>query len=355
MAEIVRWLMTAPDAPLERVVAAVPVPGPGQALVEVAGCGVCHTDLGFYYEGVRTRAPLPLALGHEVSGFVRAAGAGAEHLIGQAVVVPAVLPCGDCEHCLAGRGTVCARQFMPGNDGHGGFASHLLVPARGLCPVPGCSDADQELGQPGLTLRSLSVLADAASTAYQAVVRASLEPGGAVVVVGAGGVGIYAVQLARHFGARVIALDVDPARREQALALGADKALDAAADRRSLRSEVKAFVAGSRGGVRVFECSGHPGGQELAFELLGPAGVLLVVGFTSTKVSIRLSRLMALDAQAIGNWGCLPEHYPTLLELVRSGAVAVAPLCETFPLDDVQQVLEAVRAHRIHGRPVLIP
>lgn len=355
MTEIVRWLMTASDAPLKRDVSAAPSPGPGQALVEVAGCGVCHTDLGFYYDGVRTRAPLPLALGHEVAGFVRAAGAGAEDLVGQAVVVPAVLPCGDCADCAAGRGTVCKKQFMPGNDGHGGFASHLLVPARGLCPVPGCTDADQELGQPGLTLRTLSVLADAASTAYQAILRAKIEPGGAVAVVGAGGVGIYAVQLAKHLGARVVALDVDPKRREQAAEMGADLVLDAAADRRTVRGEVKAFVKGSNGGIRVFECSGHPSGQELAFELLGSAGVMLVVGFTSAKVTIRLSRLMALDAQAIGNWGCLPEHYPPLLELVRQGVVQVAPLCETFPLDDVQSVLEAVRAHSIQARPVLIP
>jgi 6-hydroxycyclohex-1-ene-1-carbonyl-CoA dehydrogenase len=355
MTEIVRWLMTAQGAPLERAVSEAPEPGAGQALIEVAGCGVCHTDLGFLWEGVRTRAPLPLALGHEVAGFVRAAGAGAEDLVGQAVVVPAVLPCGDCADCAAGRGTVCKQQFMPGNDGHGGFATHLVVPARGLCLVPDCDDADQELGQPGLTLRTLSVLADAASTAYQAVIRAQIPKGGAVAVVGAGGVGIYAVQLAKHFGARVVALDVDPERREQALAMGADLVLDAAADRRTVRGEVRSFLKGSNGGVRVFECSGHPSGQELSFDLLGPAGVLLVVGYTSQKVTIRLSRLMALDAQAIGNWGCLPEHYPPLLELVRSGAVQVAPLCKTFPLDDVQEVLEAVRGHAIRQRPVLVP
>lgn len=355
MTELVRWQMTAPDAPLQRVASAAPEPGPGQALVEVAGCGVCHTDLGFLWGGVRTRAPLPLALGHEISGFVRAAGAGSEELVGQAVVVPAVLPCGACGDCQAGRGTICRQQFMPGNDGHGGFASHVVVPARGLCPVPDCADADQELGPPGLTLRTLSVLADAASTAYQSVLRADLQDGGCVAVVGAGGVGIYAVQLAKQAGCRVVALDVDPERRATAEAMGADLVLDAGADRREVRGAVKAFGEGSRGGIRVFECSGHPAGQELSFELLGSGGVLLVVGYTPKKVNLRLSRLMALDAQAIGNWGCLPEHYPPLLDLVLAGSVQVAPLCELFPLADVQDVLERVRAHSIRRRPVLVP
>jgi 6-hydroxycyclohex-1-ene-1-carbonyl-CoA dehydrogenase len=70
-------------------------PGPGQVLVKVAGCGLCHTDLGFYYDGVPTRHPFPLTLGHEISGSVVAAGPGAEDWVGRQVIVPAVIPCGD--------------------------------------------------------------------------------------------------------------------------------------------------------------------------------------------------------------------------------------------------------------------
>lgn len=355
MPDVTRWLMTAPDAPLRREISAAQAPAAGHVLVEVAGCGVCHTDLGFYYEGVRTRAPLPLALGHEVAGFVRAAGDGAEGLLGQAVIVPAVLPCGRCAMCQAGLGTMCPEQFMPGNDGHGGFASHLEVPAAGLCPVPNCTDPDQDLG--GVTLRDLSVLADAASTAYQSLLRAEVPAGGTVVVVGCGGVGIYAVQLARAMGAQVVAIDVDEARLAQAVELGAHHSFDASGDGRAIKKAVGAIqrTTGVAGGLRVLECSGSTAGQELAFSLLGPAGVLLVVGFTSGKVTIRLSRLMALDARALGNWGCLPELYPPLLSLVLDGSIQVAPLVQRFPLDDVQAVLEAVKAHEIRERPVLVP
>ena len=85
-----RWLMTAPGAPLVRTEFDA-TPGPGEVSVAVAGCGVCHTDLGYYYDGVRTNHPLPLALGHEISGRVAAAGPGAESWLGRSVIVPAAL------------------------------------------------------------------------------------------------------------------------------------------------------------------------------------------------------------------------------------------------------------------------
>ncbi|MCC7134658.1 MAG: alcohol dehydrogenase catalytic domain-containing protein, partial [Gemmatimonadales bacterium] len=96
------WAMTAPGRPLERIVRELVPPGPGEALVEVAGCGVCHTDLSFLHQGVRTRKALPLVLGHEVSGTVRAVGTGVDGgLVGRPVIVPAVLPCGECDLCRA--------------------------------------------------------------------------------------------------------------------------------------------------------------------------------------------------------------------------------------------------------------
>ena len=158
-----RWLMTAPKAPL--VLEAFDAsPGAGEVAVSVAGCGVCHTDLGYFYDGVRTNHALPLALGHEVSGRVVAAGAGAQDWLGKAVIVPAVLPCGECDLCQRGLGTICRKQKMPGNDIQGGFASHIVVPARGLCPVD-----EQRLAAAGLELGEVSVVADALTTPYQAV------------------------------------------------------------------------------------------------------------------------------------------------------------------------------------------
>ena len=118
------------------------------------------------------------------------------------VLVPAVLPCGECDFCRAGRGNACPHQKMPGNDIHGGFSSHMMVPAAPLVPLDGAPE--------GFPLDDLSVVADAVSTAYQAALRADLCAGDLAVVVGAGGVGGFLVQIARALGARVVACDVKP-------------------------------------------------------------------------------------------------------------------------------------------------
>jgi len=349
-----RWLMTAPGAPLERQAFAAE-PGPGEVVVSVAGCGVCHTDLGYFYDGVRTNHPLPLALGHEISGHVVAAGEGASAWLGRAVIVPAVLPCGACDLCRRGLSTICRAQKMPGNDIQGGFGSHIVVPARGLCPVD-----ESRLAAAGLTLPQVSIVADALTTPYQAVRRAGVEPGDVAVVVGVGGVGGYCVQVARAFGAEVVAIDVDTRKLAAIVADGgASLALDAREhDAKALKKAVLDFAR--QRGLRatewkVFECSGSAAGQTTAFNLLVHGATLSVVGFTMDKVEVRLSNLMAFDARALGNWGCPPEFYPAALDLVLEGRVKLAPFVEMHPLAEINAVFDAVHQREITRRAVMVP
>jgi 6-hydroxycyclohex-1-ene-1-carbonyl-CoA dehydrogenase len=354
--QVTGWMVSSPDEPMVRTSREVE-PGAGEVLVEVAGCGVCHTDLGFYYDKVPTRHALPLTLGHEISGRVVAAGEGAEGWVGRDVIVPAVIPCGECEACRAGQGSICPRQIFPGNDVHGGFATHVAVPALGLCPVPDLSDP--EVNPQGLDLAALSVIADAVSTPYQAILRSGLERGDVAVFVGVGGVGGFGVQIAASCGAGVVAIDVDAGRLEQMRAHGADATLDASQlSPKELKRAVKSF-AKERGAPTwrtfVFETSGSPQGQQTAFGLLGHGGHLSVVGYTPAKVELRLSNLMALDATARGNWGCLPEHYPAVVELVLAGAVQVPPFVERRPLETINETFADIHAHRVARRVILVP
>lgn len=182
MSVIQCWEMRAPGGPLALARREINGLDAGQVLIRVAGCGVCHTDLGYLYDGVRTRHGLPLTLGHEIAGVVEQAGRGAEDFVNQSVVVPAVIPCARCELCKRGRGSICKKQIFPGNDVHGGFASHVVLPAEGLCPVdPGA------LKTSGLALADLSVVADAITTPYQSILRSGLEKGDVAIFVGAGG------------------------------------------------------------------------------------------------------------------------------------------------------------------------
>jgi 6-hydroxycyclohex-1-ene-1-carbonyl-CoA dehydrogenase len=338
-----------------------PVLSPEDVLIRVAGCGVCHTDLGFIHDGVRTRHPLPLILGHEISGHVEDAGSRHRNLVGKAVVVPAVLPCGECALCRGGHPTICAAQIMPGNDRDGGFATHVVLPGTFLCVVPGAgSDPDAPLGSAaGLTLRHLAVVADAVSTAYQAVERAGLARGSLAVVVGLGGVGTFAAQVAAERGAVVVGLDVDPRRRAEAAKMGVGLALDPReVSGKELRSRVAAFAHGAGApatGWTILECSGTPAGQQTAFGLLVHGATLMVVGFTLETVAVRLSNLMAFDARALGNWGCAPELYSAILERVLAGKIDIVSHAALKPLSSITEALEQVRAHRADRRIVLVP
>lgn len=354
--QVISWVVEQPGHPMVRQ-AREEQAGPGEVLVETAACGVCHTDLGFFYDGVPTKHAFPLTLGHEISGRVVEAGPGAESWLGASVVVPAVLPCGECAACLAGRGQICPKQIFPGNDVHGGFGSHVRVPARGLCRVPDLSD--RSLNPSGLTLAALCVIADAVSTPYQAAVRAGVQRGDVAVWVGVGGVGGFGVQLCAALGASVVAIDVNDDRLSEMAAYGAALTLNSSqSDLKTIRRAVRAFCD-DRGvpswRLRIFEASGHPAGQALAFGLLGHGAVLSVVGYTAKPVEIRLSNLMAFDAVAMGNWGCLPEHYPAVVDLALQGRIAIDPFITRRPMSEINEVFEQLHKGSSRGRIVLIP
>jgi 6-hydroxycyclohex-1-ene-1-carbonyl-CoA dehydrogenase len=348
------WQMVASGEPLVASQRQVTTIGPDDAIVRVAGCGICHTDIGYLYEGVKTRHPLPLTLGHEIAGVVEQTGPAWQHLAGKSVLVPAVIPCGRCSYCQGGREMICPQQIFPGCDVHGGFARHVVVPAHGLCPVDTAA-----LAASGLALADLSVLGDAVTTAYHAVSRARLAAGHVAVFVGTGGVGGFGVQIAHALGAHVIACDVDDAKLAAMREHGADLTLNVRGlDPRDVRQALTAHLR-ERGlperCLAIFETSGTVPGQNLAYALLGYGAHLCVVGFTLERVTVRLSNLMAFDATAQGVWGCPPRLYGDVLAMVLDGRVKIAPFIERRPLSSVNDTLAALHAGALERRVVLVP
>lgn len=349
MGELKQWQMTGLNEEFKLVETDLPSIAEHEAVVKVAGCGVCHTDISFWHQGVRTKKEMPLTLGHEISGVVIN---GPDHLLNKNVIIPAVLPCGDCELCNKGRSNMCQNQLMPGNDFHGGFASHIVVPYKYLCPVP-----DQVLEN--YSLEQLSVIADAISTPYQVMKKSELESGDLAIVIGVGGVGVYGALIAKIMGAKVIAIDINDEKLAKAKEHGVDATLNSKGlDGREVKAKVKEIakeLGAPRFGWKIFEISGTTPGQELAFSLLTFTSTLSVVGFTMDKLNVRLSNLMAFDAKIIGTWGCKPELYAEVVDLIATGKLEIRDFVETFPMSQINEVFKNTLEHKYDKRSVLVP
>lgn len=345
------WVLKEVKQPLVREALELADPSATDVVVEVDACGLCHTDLGFADGSVAPRMGLPIVLGHEVVGVVRAAGERYQSLVGKKVLVPAVMPCGDCAYCRAGRGNACLKQKMPGNDINGGFGTHLTAPGASMISLddaPATTKTD-----------SLSVVADAVSTAYQAILRSGLEAGDVAFVIGGGGVGGFAAQIAKALGAKVVVCDVHDERLAGLGALGFDhlanvKGREPKDVRKELHGKAKEWgVPGLR--FKIFECSGTAAGQTLAYTLLSNGSTMLVVGFTRDAVNVRLSNLMAFDASVHGSWGCPIEAYPAVLKLIYDGKVVLEPFIERAPMSLVNEHLKALAEHKLAKRLVMDP
>jgi 6-hydroxycyclohex-1-ene-1-carbonyl-CoA dehydrogenase len=345
------YFLTAANEPLEKRNFTIETVEADHVVVAVAGCGLCHTDLSFISGSVGTKHALPLILGHEISGTVVASGDAAAAWMGKNVIIPAVLPCGECALCKDGRDNICTAQKMPGNDFHGGFASHVAVPARFLCELP------TALGE--FKISNLSVIADAVTTPYQSLQRSGLRAGELAIVIGVGGIGIYMVQHARAAGASVVAIDIDDAKLATAVRFGASHAINSRGlGEREVKEAIKALVKEHklpRVQWRVFETSGTAIGQSLAFSLLSYAGTVGVVGFTMDKLTLRLSNVMAFDADVFGNWGCRPAHYPAVVSQVLNGTITLLENIEERPLDAINDTIADAKAHKLDKRVIFVP
>lgn len=302
-----------PGRPLELGELPRPDPGPGEVLVRVAACGLCHTDLHYLDHGTPTFKQPPLVLGHEVAGRVAAVGHGVDAaLLGTGVLLSPVTSCGSCDACRSGRENVCAAQKMIGNGVDGGFAEFVVSSARDTFRLPR-----------GMPLDTACVIADALTTAFHAVVRRALvAPGEAVAVFGCGGLGLNVVQVAAMLGARVVAVDVDPRKLAIARELGAAAVVDAREG-----EAPKAVRRETAGGADVaVEAIGRPPTQEDAVASLRTGGRAVFLGSSAEPVSLPGGRIMYRELSVIGTLGCRGVDFPVVIDLVQRGKLAVAPL-----------------------------
>jgi alcohol dehydrogenase, propanol-preferring len=320
-----------PHLPLSIEEIATPVPGPGEVLVRVAGCGVCHTDLHYLDHGTPTFKKPPLVLGHEIAGTLETPDPTGRHAEGARVLLPAVLSCGSCVACRSGRENICEHSVMLGNNVDGGYAEFVTVPAKDVFALPD-----------DLPLVEAAIIADAMTTPYHAVVnRGRVLPGDRVVVIGCGGVGLNVVQIAAALGARVVGIDPSADKREWATTLGAELALDPAVGQRIDRAVRDATDGGAD---VVFEVVGKPHTQELAVSCVRTGGRVILVGYSPDAMQLNSGRVMFREIEVLGSLGCRPVDYPRVIELVRQRRVRMAELVtRRYPLADIGLAFDALR------------
>jgi alcohol dehydrogenase len=343
-----RQSLTAYGAPLCETVADVPQPQGSEVLVHIERCGVCHSDLhmqdGYFVLGgdkkldVRAGRTLPFTLGHEIAGTVEGAGPDSDTKSGARVAVYPWIGCGQCAACKVGDENICTAPRHLGTTVDGGFATHVLVPhPRYLidyAPLPaGYAGA---LMCSGLTAYSaLKRLAD----------RAARAP---LLLIGLGGVGLTGLALARAmYGAAPFVADIDPKKREAALAAGAAEAFDP-----SDPNARKALLKASGGIYAACDFAGSDASLNFATGVLAKGGKVVVTGLIggaySTAVAMFPLKAMTIEGTMTGTLAEARE----LIDLVRAKKIAPPPLAER-PLAQASATLDDLRAGRIVGRVVL--
>ncbi len=320
----------------------IPEPGPGEVLVKVAFCGICHSDLSLINGTFPAQLPV-VTQGHEASGTIAKLGAGVTGWTeGDRVVVAAGKPCMDCVNCRRGDVSNCLRIRLMAFAYDGAWAEYTVAQAFGLTRIPD-----------NVELQQAAILADAVSTPYGALVRTGkVGIGESVGVWGVGGLGTHLVQLARLVGAApIIAIDIRPAVLDRARALGADHAFDARDD--ALHDKIGA-ATGGRGLDVAFDAVGVKSTFEQALDNLTVGGRLIGVGMSADAPTIGPTSMFNLfKRQVLGHLGYQNADIATLANLVSLGRLDLSrSISDVVSLEDVALGIE--KLDKADGDPIRI-
>ncbi len=315
--------LTAIDSPLEDVTIEIPALSPRDVLISVRAAGICHSD-AHYRAGVSPVRELPVTLGHEVAGVVEQTGAAITNFKpGDRVCVHYLVTCGHCAFCLAGHEQFCPSAEMIGKHRDGGYAEFLVVPEQSVFPLP--DEIPFEVG---------TILMCSSATSLHALNKARLHPGETVAIFGVGGLGISAIQLARHLGAaKIFAVDINPRKLELAERFEAIAINAAAGDPVEQLQE----ITNGRGVDVALELVGLPQTMRQAVQSLATLGRAALVGLTKEAFQVApYSELVNKEAEIIGVSDHRACEIPHLLELARARKLNLSHgIIRTVPLEAV--------------------
>lgn len=320
----------------------IPGPGPGEVLVRVAYCGICHSDLSLINGTFPAQAPV-VTQGHEASGTIAALGPDVTGWAeGDRVVVAAGKPCLQCPNCRRGDLANCLQVRLMAFAYDGAWAEYTVAQAAGLTKVPD-----------NVSMEQAAILADAVSTPFGAVVRSGkVTVGESVGVWGVGGVGTHIVQLARLVGAvPIIAVDINPAVLDRSLELGADYAFDSRDE--GLKQKIAEITGGRKLDV-AFDAAGLQVTFEQALDCLTVGGRLVAVGMSAESPTVGPTSMFGLtQKQVLGHLGYKNVDIATLATLVSRGRLDLSrSISDIVPLDDIALGIE--KLEKQEGSPIRI-
>ena len=331
-----------PGQPLQLVDVPVPSPGQGEIVVDVQRAGICHTDA--HYRAGNGKTSTPVTLGHEIAGVVSATGAGVSEVReGQRVALHYLVSCGTCERCGRHGEQFCSTGAMLGKERDGGYAEKIVVPAANAIPIP--DEVSSEVA---------AIMMCSTATAYHALRLAGLQSGDSVAVLGFGGLGVSAVQLARALGASsVFAVDVVPSKLELAASFGATP-LDV---RESPAHRAILGATDGRGVDVAIEFTGNPNVARSGLRSLSSGGRLMIVAINLRSFEFDpFADLLARERRIIGCSDHTRAELVELMELARSGALDLSrAITRTVTLEAgvVNGVLDELEAGSGHLRTVI--
>lgn len=308
-------------SPLQEQDIPEPKVGDRDVLVRVRAAGICHSD-AHYRAGTSPVRPLPMTLGHEVAGTIEQVGRGVTGLRpADRVCLHYNVTCGDCPACASGNEQFCPTGLMIGHYTDGGFAERIVVPARNALPLP-----------PEIPFEQGATLMCASATAFHALRKGGLRAGETAAIIGVGGLGMSAVQLARAFGAlTVFAVDI----RDESLELASRYAAVPVNARNGDPVEQIRKATGGRGVDVAVELIGMAKTMHQAVQCLAPLGRAVIVGITREPLTLNTyNEVLGGETQVIGSNDHLLSELPTVIEMARRGVLDVSRVVtKSIPLD----------------------
>ena len=315
----------------------IPVPGPGELLVKVAACGVCHTDLHAAEGDWPVKPNPPFIPGHEGVGYVAAVGAGVTHVKeGDRVGIPWLYTaCGHCEHCLGGWETLCEQQQNTGYSVNGGFAQYALADANFVGRLPD-----------NVSFLEIAPVLCAGVTVYKGLKVTDTKPGDWVVISGIGGLGHMAVQYAKAMGLNVAVVDVDDGKLELAKRLGATVAVNA------MKTDPAAYLKKEIGGAHgVLVTAVSPKAFEQALGMVRRGGTVSLNGLPPGSFPLPIFSMVLAGITVRGSIVGTRLDLQESLDFAALGKVKAT--VSSDKLENINDIFARMHKGQIEGRVVL--